>query len=118
MQKEPACMVGERDREQDALRWELEDPSAISIPPPFNHGILQLNHQHNYATTPADAVDDLPARWDDEKNFGLTCGDSIVGGFGGANTSEKGVRFPESSPTHGYGNEQLPQESLQRTHSR
>jgi hypothetical protein len=110
-------MVGERDRDQDAERWELDDPTANSIPPPFNNGILQYNqaqqHQQHYA-----AGDDAPGRWDDEKNYGLMCGgDGGVGGYS-AGASEKGVRFPESSPTHGFYAGQLPQDPLQGAHSR
>jgi hypothetical protein len=112
-------MVGERDREQDAVRWELDDTAAISIPPPFNNGVLQYNHlqQQQYAAmAAAAAAEDMPGRWDDESNYGLMGGgDSMVGG---ANTTDKGVRFPDTSPTHGFSNGQLSQAPLQSTHSR
>jgi hypothetical protein len=111
-------MVGERDREQDAVRWEQEDTAANSIPPPFNNnGILQYNQlqqQHYAAMAAASAVEDMPGRWDDEQIYGLMGGDSV----GGQSTTEKGVRFPTASPTHGFSNGQLPQAPLQRTHSR
>lgn len=107
-------MVGERDREQDAVRWDQDDTAAISIPPPFNNGILQYNqaHQQHYAALAA-AAEDMPARWEDEQNYGLMGGDSL-----GAGATEKGVRFPATSPPHGFSNGQLSQAPLQRTHSR
>lgn len=112
-------MVGERDREQEAVRWELEDTAAISIPPPFNNGILQYNQlqQQHYAAmaaAAAGAAEDMPGRWDDEQNYGLMGGD--MGGAG--QTTEKGVRFPATSPTHGFSNGQLSQAPLQSAHSR
>lgn len=114
-------MVGERDREQDAVRWEQEDTAAISIPPPFsNNGILQYNQlqqQHYAAMAAASGAEDMSGRWDDEQNFGLMGGEAMVGGFG-TNSTEKGVRFPTSSPTHGFSNGQLSQAPLQSTHSR
>lgn len=109
---EKACMVGERDSDQDAVRWELDDPTAISIPPPFNNGILQYNqaqqHQQHFAVG-----DDAPGHWDDEKHYGLMCG-----GDGGIGASEKGVRFPETSPTQRFYTGQLSHDPLQGTHSR
>jgi hypothetical protein len=114
-------MVGERDREEDAVRWEQEDTAAISIPPPFNNnGILQYNQlqqQHYAAMAAATGAEDMPGRWDDEQNYGLMGGEAMVGGFGTSST-EKGVRFPTSSPTHGFSNGQLSQAPLQSTHSR
>lgn len=110
-------MVGERDREQDAVRWELDDTAAISIPPPFNNGILQYNQlqqQHYAAMAAAAAAEDMPGRWEDEQNYGLMGSDGIVGGLDHRDSREKGVRFPASSPDIG----QLSQEPLQRTHSR
>lgn len=110
-------MVGERDREQDAVRWEQDDTAAISIPPPFNNGILQYNqlqHQHYAAMAAAAAAEDMPGRWDDDQNYGLMGGDM----GGGAGTTEKGVRFPATSPTHGFSNGQLSQAPLQSAHSR
>ena len=112
-------MVGERDREQDAVRWEQEDTAANSIPPPFNNnGILQYNQlqQQHYAAMAA-ASEDMSGRWEDEQNYGLLGGDGMVGGPG-TNSSEKGVRFPTTSPTHGFSNGQLSQAPLQSTHSR
>lgn len=111
-------MVGERDREQDAVRWELEDTAAISIPPPFNNGILQYNQlqQQHYAAMAAAAAETMPDRWDDEQNYGYTSGDMV--GNVGVGATEKGVRFPVASPTHGLSNGQLSQTPLQRTHSR
>lgn len=113
-------MVGERDREQDAVRWELEDTAAISIPPPFNNGILQYNQlqqQHYAAMAAASAAEDMPGHWDDEQNYGLMGGDGMVGGIG-TTTTEKGVRFPATSPTHGFSIGQLSQAPLQSAHSR
>lgn len=113
-------MVGERDREQDAVRWELEDTAAISIPPPFNNGILQYNQlqqQHYAAMAVASAAEDMPSHWDDEQNYGLMGGDGMVGGLG-TSSAEKGVRFPATSPTHGFSNGQLSQAPLQSAHSR
>lgn len=113
-------MVGESNREQDAVRWELEDTAAISIPPPFNNGILQYNqlHQQHYAAMASTSIaDEMPARWDDEQAYSFMGGDSMLGGLG-TSTTEKGVRFPVSSPTHGFANDQLSQTPLQRTHSR
>lgn len=63
-----ARMVGERDREQDAVRWEQDDTAAISIPPPFNNGILQYNQlqqQHYAAMATAAAAEDMPGHWVD-----------------------------------------------------
>lgn len=115
-------MVGERDREQDAVRWEQEDTAAISIPPPFNNGILQYNQlqQQHYAAmaAAATAIEDMPeGHWEDEQNYDLMGGDNMAGGVGGG-TAEKGVRFPVLSPTHGFSTGQLSQAPLQRTHSR
>jgi hypothetical protein len=114
-------MVGERDREQDAVRWEQEDTAPISIPPPFNNnGILQygqIQHQHYAAMAAASGAEDISGRWDDEQNYGLMGGEAMVGGFG-TNSTEKGVRFPTASPTHGFSNGQLSQAPLQSTHSR
>jgi hypothetical protein len=120
LSSERARMVGERDREQDAVRWELDDTAAISIPPPFNNGILQYNQhqqQHYAAMAAASAAEDMSGRWEDEQNYNLMGGDGM-GGLG-TSTTEKGVRFPTASPTHGgFSNGQLSQEPLQRTHSR
>lgn len=119
---EKARMVGERDREQDAVRWELEDTAAISIPPPFNNGILQYNQlqQQHYAAMAAAAAttaEDMPdGHWEDEQNYDLM-GENMAGGVGGG-AAEKGVRFPVLSPTHGFSTGQLSQAPLQRTHSR
>jgi hypothetical protein len=113
-------MVGERDREQEAVRWEIDDPTVIAIPPPFNNGILQYNQtqQQHYTTMGADTADeDAPGRWEDEKNYGLMCGDGMAGGYG-AGASEKGVRFPETSPTQEFFSGQVLHDPLQRTHSR
>jgi len=131
-------MVGERDREQDAVRWDLEDTAAISIPPPFNNGVLQYNqlqlqqHQRYAAAMAAAAagqhddilgstgLGDLAGRWDDEQNYAA----GLMGDSFGATSGEKGVRFPESSPTShagfgGFSNGQLlSQAPLQRAHSR
>jgi hypothetical protein len=112
-------MVGERDREQDAVRWDTDDTAAISIPPPFNNGILQYNQlqqQHYAAMAAASAAEDMAGRWEDEQSYGLMGGDGM-GGLG-TNTTEKGVRFPTASPTHGFSNGQLSQAPLQSTHSR
>lgn len=110
-------MVGESNREQDAVRWELEDTAAISIPPPFNNGILQYNQQHYAAMASTSIADEMPARWEDEQAYSFMGGDSMLGGLG-TSTTEKGVRFPVSSPTNGFANDQLSQTPLQRTHSR
>ena len=117
---ERARMVGERDHEQDAVGWDQDETAAISIPPPFNNGILQYNQlqqQHYAAMAAASAMEDMPGRWDDEQNYGLMGGDGMVGGLG-TSTTEKGVRFPATSPTHGFSNGQLSQAPLQRAHSR
>ncbi|CAO1318918.1 unnamed protein product, partial [Diamesa tonsa] len=134
-------MVGERDREQEAVRWELDDTPAIIIPPPFNptsnNGGLQYNQlqqhqqqQQQSATEDAATLyarevleNQMQGRWDDEQNYGTSLmGDSMVGGIGGcAGGTEKGVHyapFPITSPTHGFSNGQLSQAPLQRAHSR
>lgn len=115
-----ARMVGERDREQDAVRWEIEDTAAASIPPPFNNGVLQYNQlqQQHYANmAAAAATDEMRNNWEDEQNFSANLmGDGMASAS--ASQTEKGVRFPNSSPTHGFSNGQLSQAPLQRTHSR
>lgn len=126
-------MVGERDHEQqDAVRWEhIDDDAAISIPPPFNSSyngaIQQQNHriqqhilqQQHYAAMFAESGggDDTPVHWDDEQ-MGLM-GDSMAGGDIPV-AMEKGVRFPNASPTHagGFSNGQLSQAPMQSLHSR
>lgn len=110
-------MVGESNKEQDALRWEI-DTAAISIPPPFNNGLLQYSRFQQKPSTaiPSTAnTNELPARWEDENVYSFMGGDSYTVGLG-SSTSEKGVRFPVSSPTH--ASDQLSQTPLQRTHSR
>lgn len=108
-------MVGERDREQEAVRWELEDTATISIPPPFNNGILQYNQlqQQHFA---AMAAETMPSRWDNEQNYDFAGGE-MVDNLGTV-AAEQGVRFPVTSPTHGFSNGQLSQAPLQRTHYR
>lgn len=119
-------MVGERDREQEEVCWELEDTAVTSIPPPFNNGILpyskaqqqQRQQQQQAYADMASADGDATGRWYDEKDFGLMGGEGMVGGQA-ANTAERGVRFPEAtSPTNGFYNSQLSQAPLQNTHSR
>lgn len=117
-------MVGERDREQEEVCWELDDTAVTSIPPPFNNGILpyskaqQQKQKQQQQQVYADAADgDEQGRWYDEKDFGLMGGEGVGGGQA-ANT-ERGVRFPEAtSPTNGFYNSQLSQAPLQNTHSR
>lgn len=124
--KEEARMVGERDREQEEVCWELDDTAVTSIPPPFNNGVLpyskaqqQKHQQQQQQQAFADAADgDAQGRWYDEKDFGLMGGEGMGGGQA-ANTAERGVRFPEAtSPTNGFYNSQLSQAPLQNTHSR
>lgn len=93
-------MVGERDREQDAVRWKLEDTTAISIPPPFNNEILQYNllQQQHYAAMAAAATETAPDHWDDDQSF--------VGSLD-AGATEKGVHFPATSPTYVFSNGQI-----------
>lgn len=122
-------MVGERDREQEEVCWELEDSAVTSIPPPFNNGILPYSRaqkqkqQQQLDMAAADramasADGDAAGHWYDEKDFGLMGGEGMVGGQA-ANTAERGVRFPEAtSPTNGFYSSQLSQAPLQNTHSR
>jgi potassium voltage-gated channel Shab-related subfamily B protein 1 len=124
-------MVGERDRDHDAVRWEIGD-RTITTPPPFNNNGApqfsplqqqQLHQQHSQLSftggggrvgsaanmctggLPNQAVQ--ANRWDDDQaNFG---------------TGAKEVRyapFPVSSPTHGLPNGPESQAPLQRAHSR
>lgn len=112
-------MVGESNKEQDAVRWDLEDTAAISIPPPFNNGILSQKNlqQQKYVAMDSTIANEMAARLDHENSYSFVGGDSILGGFG-TSTTERGVRFPVSSPTNEFENDQLPQEPLQRAHSR
>lgn len=108
-------MVGERDREQEEVSWELDDTAVSSIPPPFNNGVLPYSKSQQPQHFPMASADaDSSGRWYDEKDYGLMGGEGIVGGT----AAERGVRFPATSPTNGFYNSQLSQTPLQNTHSR
>lgn len=115
---ERARMIGERDHEDVAVRWELEDPATISIPPPFKNGILhynQLHHQQCSSMEAASIAEDVPSRWDDDQNYGLIgseVDDSVAG------TTDRGVHFPITSQRNGFSCGQLSQAPLQYEHSR
>lgn len=116
-------MVGERDRDHDAVRWELGD-RAITTPPPFNNGATQYNpQQQQLSYTGTGGISggggsitnictglqnqSVQNRWDDDPT-----------NFGTAGKEVRYAPFPVTSPTHGYANGQLSQAPLQRAHSR
>lgn len=97
-------MVSERDRDREAVRWELGDDSS-SPPPSFNNnnGGLQLGTVCGTGAGTTSFIDD---------------GATNIGVCGGSTGKEvRYAPFPVTSPTH---SNEIPtsQVPLQRAHSR
>ncbi|XP_055624810.1 potassium voltage-gated channel protein Shab isoform X3 [Toxorhynchites rutilus septentrionalis] len=137
-------MVGDRDREREAVRWELGE----TTPPPFNNGgpgttmcsgpaapggILPGGSFDDGTTTTTTNIGGFGGGAGGSTcglgGAGLPCGGGVVGGGGGTGggvtsgggSSAKEVRyapFPVQSPSHAASYTQMSQAPLQRAHSR
>jgi potassium voltage-gated channel Shab-related subfamily B member 1 len=103
-------MVGERNQDREAVRWELGDSS----PPPFNNGGPQYGPIYGGSIQQTTAAVSSSGFGDDGT---ITTNNGAAAG-GSTGKEVRYAPFPVASPTQTNINQQLTQAPLQRTHSR